>query len=434
MDRSKFHILEDGCQAFGVTLTEKQIEQFEKYYELLVEWNKVMNLTGITEFDEVMQKHFVDSVLKSEIFIKEDTKTLIDVGTGAGFPGVPLKIMYPQLKVTLLDSLNKRLNFLNQVIEKLGLENIATVHYRAEDGARKAELREQFDCVVSRAVANMSTLCEYCLPYAKVGGCFVAYKSGNAEEEIDKAKKNSSLYNFVSPDGVRHQVWKISEPQSVKAIRGAFEGISSIYIADGHHRAASAVKVGLKRRAENPQYTGKEEFNYFLSVLFPHDQLMIMDYNRTVKDLNGLSKDEFLEKVAECFEVNEEDGAVRPQKKGEVGMYLDKQWYRLIAKPALFEGKDAVGSLDVSVLQDYLLGPVLGIGDPRTDSRIDFIGGIRGLKELERRADNDMKVSFSMYPTSITELFDVADQKLLMPPKSTWFEPKLRSGLFIHEI
>ena len=135
-----------------------------------------------------------------------------------------------------------------------------------------------------------------------------------------------------------------------------------------------------------------------------------------------------------CFEVNEEDGAVRPQKKGEVGMYLDKQWYRLIAKPELFEGKDAVGSLDVSVLQDYLLGPVLGIGDPRTDSRIDFIGGIRGLKELERRADNDMKVSFSMYPTSITELFDVADQKLLMPPKSTWFEPKLRSGLFIHEI
>ena len=270
---------------------------------------------------------------------------------------------------------------------------------------------------------------------AQTGPIFLAYRANAViNGEIDKAKKNSSLYNFVSPDGVRHQVWKISEPQSVKAIRGAFEGISSIYIADGHHRAASAVKVGLKRRAENPQYTGKEEFNYFLSVLFPHDQLMIMDYNRTVKDLNGLSKDEFLEKVAECFEVNEEDGAVRPQKKGEVGMYLDKQWYRLIAKPELFEGKDAVGSLDVSVLQDYLLGPVLGIGDPRTDSRIDFIGGIRGLEELERRADNDMKVSFSMYPTSITELFDVADQKLLMPPKSTWFEPKLRSGLFIHEI
>ena len=145
----------------GHELTNKQAEQFFQYYEMLVETNKVMNLTAITEFDEVLQKHFVDSVLKSEIFIKEDTKTLIDVGTGAGFPGVPLKIMYPELKVTLLDSLNKRLNFLNQVIEQLGLENITTVHFRAEDGARKAELREQFDCVVSRAVANMSTLCEY---------------------------------------------------------------------------------------------------------------------------------------------------------------------------------------------------------------------------------------------------------------------------------
>ena len=186
----------------GHELTNKQAEQFFQYYEMLVETNKVMNLTAITEFDEVLQKHFVDSVLKSEIFIKEDTKTLIDVGTGAGFPGVPLKIMYPQLKVTLLDSLNKRLNFLNQVIEKLGLENITTVHYRAEDGARKAELREQFDCVVSRAVANMSTLCEYCLPYAKVGGCFVAYKSGNAEEEIDKAKKAVHLLGGVKENAI----------------------------------------------------------------------------------------------------------------------------------------------------------------------------------------------------------------------------------------
>lgn len=186
----------------GHELTNKQAEQFFQYYEMLVETNKVMNLTAITEFDEVLQKHFVDSVLKSEIFIKEDTKTLIDVGTGAGFPGVPLKIMYPQLKVTLLDSLNKRLNFLNQVIEKLGLENIATVHYRAEDGARKAELREQFDCVVSRAVANMSTLCEYCLPYAKVGGCFVAYKSDNAEEEIDKAKKAVHLLGGVKENAI----------------------------------------------------------------------------------------------------------------------------------------------------------------------------------------------------------------------------------------
>ena len=270
---------------------------------------------------------------------------------------------------------------------------------------------------------------------AQTGPIFLAYRSEKVIDEIvAKKQKEEPIYDFTAVDGITHRVWKIAEAEDVEKLGKAFADIENIYIADGHHRAASAVKVGLKRRKENPGYTGDEEFNYFLSVLFPHDQLMIMDYNRTVKDLNGLSKDEFLEKVAECFEVNEEDGAVRPQKKGEVGMYLDKQWYRLIAKPELFEGKDAVGSLDVSVLQDYLLGPVLGIGDPRTDSRIDFIGGIRGLKELERRADNDMKVSFSMYPTSITELFDVADQKLLMPPKSTWFEPKLRSGLFIHEI
>lgn len=270
---------------------------------------------------------------------------------------------------------------------------------------------------------------------AQTGPIFLAYRSEKVIDEIvAKKQKEEPIYDFTAVDGITHRVWKIAEAEDVEKLGKAFADIENIYIADGHHRAASAVKVGLKRRKENPGYTGEEEFNYFLSVLFPHDQLMIMDYNRTVKDLNGLSKDEFLKKVAECFEVNEEDDAVRPQKKGEVGMYLDKQWYRLIAKPELFEGKDAVGSLDVSVLQDYLLGPVLGIGDPRTDSRIDFIGGIRGLKELERRADNDMKVSFSMYPTSITELFDVADQKLLMPPKSTWFEPKLRSGLFIHEI
>jgi uncharacterized protein (DUF1015 family) len=194
------------------------------------------------------------------------------------------------------------------------------------------------------------------------------------------------------------------------------------------------VKVGLKRRAENPSHTGNEEYNYFLSVLFPHDQLMIMDYNRTVKDLNGFTKEEFLGRVQENFEVETSPVPVKPKTKGQFGMYLEKQWYLLTAKKSLFEGKDAVGRLDVSVLQDYLLAPVLGIGDPRTDSRIDFIGGIRGLAELEKRADSDMKVSFSMYPTSITELFDVADQNPLMPPKSTWFEPKLRSGLFIHEI
>jgi uncharacterized protein (DUF1015 family) len=270
---------------------------------------------------------------------------------------------------------------------------------------------------------------------AQTGPIFLAYRSEQVIDEIvDKVKQGTPLYDFTAIDGITHRVWKIADKEQVMTVQNAFAKIDRIYIADGHHRAASAVKVGLKRRAENPSHTGNEEYNYFLSVLFPHDQLMIMDYNRTVKDLNGFTKEEFLGRVQENFEVETSPVPVKPKTKGQFGMYLEKQWYLLTAKKSLFEGKDAVGRLDVSVLQDYLLAPVLGIGDPRTDSRIDFIGGIRGLAELEKRADNDMKVSFSMYPTSITELFDVADQNLLMPPKSTWFEPKLRSGLFIHEI
>ncbi len=189
MDRSKFDILEDGCQAFGVTLTDKQIEQFEKYYELLVEWNKVMNLTGITEFDEVMQKHFVDSVAAAKYAEMEKVNSLIDVGTGAGFPGIPLKIVYPHIQVTLLDSLNKRIKFLEEVVDNLGLTGIETVHGRAEDAAKKAEYREQFDLSVSRAVANLASLTEYCLPFVKVGGKFVSYKSVSVDEEITQSKK-----------------------------------------------------------------------------------------------------------------------------------------------------------------------------------------------------------------------------------------------------
>lgn len=271
---------------------------------------------------------------------------------------------------------------------------------------------------------------------AQTGPIFLAYRSDKGIHDIvaSYVENETPIYDFTAVDGIAHRVWKIAKKEDVDAIYKAFQNIQQIYIADGHHRAASAVKVGLKRRQENPGYTGEEEFNYFLSVLFPHDELRILDYNRTVKDLNGRSLTQFLEEISKSFIVEKAEGQVRPEKKGTFGMYTEGQWYHLTAKPELFEGKDAVGSLDVSVLQDYLLGPVLGIGDPRTDQRIDFIGGIRGLSELEKRADSDMKISFSMYPTSITELFDVADQELLMPPKSTWFEPKLRSGLFIHEI
>ena len=271
---------------------------------------------------------------------------------------------------------------------------------------------------------------------AQTGPIFLAYRSDKGIHDIvaSYVENETPIYDFTAVDGIAHRVWKIAKKEDVDAIYKAFQNIQQIYIADGHHRAASAVKVGLKRRQENPGYTGEEEFNYFLSVLFPHDELRILDYNRTVKDLNGRSLTQFLEEIGKNFIIEKAEGQVRPEKKGTFGMYTEGQWYHLTAKPELFEGKDAVGSLDVSVLQDYLLGPVLGIGDPRTDQRIDFIGGIRGLSELEKRADSDMKISFSMYPTSITELFDVADQELLMPPKSTWFEPKLRSGLFIHEI
>ena len=224
---------------------------------------------------------------------------------------------------------------------------------------------------------------------AQTGPIFLAYRAiDKVDEIIGRVKCGEKLYGFTSPDGITHNVWIIEDQGDIDTIREAFDNVNDIYIADGHHRAASAVKAGMHMREKNPGYTGQEEFNYFLSVLFPHDQLMIMPYNRVVKDLNGLDKDGF----------------------------------------------DVVGRLDVSVLQDNVLAPILGIQDPRTDQRIMFIGGIRGLSELERLVDDGMAVAFSMYPTSITELFDIADAGLLMPPKSTWFEPKLRSGIFIHAI
>lgn len=269
---------------------------------------------------------------------------------------------------------------------------------------------------------------------AQTGPIFLAYRSNQViNEEVDKAKQEKSLYDFVSVDGIRHQVWKISNPAAVARIREAFAQISSIYIADGHHRAASAVKVGFKRREEHPGYTGEEEFNYFLSVLFPDEQLKILDYNRVIKDLNGYSEEAFLLKMKECFAVESCNGQVKPEKRGEFGMYLGKKWYRLTAKPEILS-EDPVDGLDVSLLQNHVLTPLLGIDDPKTDKRIDFVGGIRGIGELERRCEKDCVLAFSMYPTSIAELFAVADAGRLMPPKSTWFEPKLRSGLFIHRI
>ena len=270
---------------------------------------------------------------------------------------------------------------------------------------------------------------------AQTGPIFLAYRAQESINRIvEDATKQEPEFDFVSEDGIGHRGWRISDEGTVDKLEQAFQEIPAIYIADGHHRAASAVKVGLKRRKENPGYKGDEEFNYFLSVLFPDEQLMIMDYNRVVKDLNGLSKDAFLEQLEKVFTVEAlGTQAKHPEKKGMVTMFLADKWYQLTAKPEILS-EDPVDGLDVSLLQTYVLSPILGIGDPKTDKRIDFVGGIRGLKELERRVHEDMKVAFAMYPTSIGELFAVADAKLLMPPKSTWFEPKLRSGLFIHNL
>ena len=270
---------------------------------------------------------------------------------------------------------------------------------------------------------------------AHTGPIFLVYRQIDAiRQVVEKAKSGKAIYSFVADDGVKHEAWIIDAEKDVQIIKEGFQQIPATYIADGHHRCASAVKVGLKKRQENPNYTGKEEYNRFLSVLFPDDEMMIMDYNRVLKDLNGLSKEEFMSKLEELFVVvNKKTSQVRPECKGTFGMFMDGQWFHLTAKEAILS-TDAVEGLDVSVLQNSLLGPVFGIGDPRTDDRIDFIGGIRGLDELEKRVGEDMKVAFSMYPTSIEELLSVADAHRLMPPKSTWFEPKLRSGMFIHRL
>ena len=269
---------------------------------------------------------------------------------------------------------------------------------------------------------------------AQTGPIFLAYRDrAKVNEIVNKVKQTDKTYGFTADDGVTHNVWVISDEQDIAAIRDEFADENKIYIADGHHRAASAVKVGLKKREENPGYTGEEDFNFFMSVLFPESELAILPYNRVVKDLNGLSDSEFIDKLKTVADVEEVSSQYQPVDKATFGMFLEDKWYKLSIKEEL-RSDDPVSGLDVSLLQDNILTPILGIEDPRTDKRIDFVGGIRGLGELERRVHTDMKVAFSMYPTSINELFEVADAGLLMPPKSTWFEPKLRSGIFIHEI
>ncbi|MDY3729074.1 MAG: DUF1015 family protein, partial [Candidatus Choladocola sp.] len=263
---------------------------------------------------------------------------------------------------------------------------------------------------------------------AQTGPIFLAYRKNiRIEEIIRKVKQEAVIFDFASEDGIRHRGWQIADEKDIQNIQNIFSGINEIYIADGHHRAASAVLVGLKRRMEHPDYNGTEEFNYFLSILFQDEELLIMDYNRVVKDLNGWTKTEFLKRAEEKFLIRKCKKG-RPQKKGQIMMLLGDSWYQMTVREE-FTSDDPVEGLDVSILQRELLDPILGIKDPKKDKRIDFIGGIRGLEELEKRVREDCAVAFAMYPTSIQELFQVADAGRLMPPKSTWFEPKLRSGL-----
>jgi len=272
---------------------------------------------------------------------------------------------------------------------------------------------------------------------ANTGPVFLTYRAKKQiDDVIEKLTDRKPEYDFTSEDGIQHTLFVISDPDEVSLIIDNFKEISTLYIADGHHRSAAAVRVMEKMKKADKKYSPEKEYNYFLSVIFPHNQMYVMDYNRVVKDLNGNNEAEFLEKLSKIFQISEfsENRPYKPERKGEFGMYLDDKWYRLIIKNEYITD-DPVESLDVSILQNNVLSPILGIENPRKDKRIDFIGGIRGLGELERLVNSkEYKVAFALYPTSLDDLLSVADAGKIMPPKSTWFEPKLRSGLVIHEL
>ncbi len=268
---------------------------------------------------------------------------------------------------------------------------------------------------------------------ANAGPVFLTYRQrDDIDALVNEIRRRAPLYDFVAPDGIAHTVWPVPAART-DGLRTALGAVPALYVADGHHRAASAARVGLERKAANARHRGDEPYNYFLAVLFPHDQLRIMDYNRVVKDLNGLSPDAFLAKVRERFTLADAAHG-RPAAVHRFGMFLGGKWHALEAKAGTFPGGDPVRSLDVAILQENLLSPVLGIADPRTDKRIDFVGGIRGLAELEKRVRDGWAVAFALFPTSLDQLMSVADAGLVMPPKSTWFEPKLRSGLLVRTL
>ena len=275
---------------------------------------------------------------------------------------------------------------------------------------------------------------KYCK--ANTGTVLLTYKN---QEEIEKIMNYyvyfmPPIYDFKTEDDVIHTIWKVEKERDIEDLVKEFEKVGNLYIADGHHRCAAAENIALEERRKNPNYTGEEEFNYYTAMIAPDTNLKVMDYNRVVKDLNGFNEEEFLNKIKEKFILREVKKNYKPNRKGHVGMFLNDKWYEIEFGKEYLENEDVVETLDISILQKHILDEILGIKNPRVDKRIDFIGGIRGPKEIEKRVKEDMKVGFLMYPTHIDELISVADQNKIMPAKSTWFEPKVRCGLFLHEI
>ena len=266
---------------------------------------------------------------------------------------------------------------------------------------------------------------------------FFSYRGKSSINEFVRYKTTDTPeYNFIADDQIKHELWPISKTEDIKFITDAFKEVPYLYVADGHHRTAAAARIGKKRKEENPNHTGMEEYNYFLAVLFPDEELKIFDYNRLVKDLNGLSPSDFLTKLEDSFIVSQYgDGDPQPTMIREFSLYLEGEWYRLLAKDGCWDENDPVGDLDVTLLSEKVLTPLLNIIDLRKDNRIDFVGGIRGLSELKRRVDSgEMIAAFALYPVTMEQLLTIADAGEIMPPKTTWFEPKLRSGLFVHDL
>ncbi len=307
-----------------------------------------------------------------------------------------------------------------------GLMAVASVEAYDQDRIKKHEFTRPVK--EDDRVRNIDTL------NAQTGPVFLVYPATDSIDRIlAETTEGTPDMDVTAADGVRHELWVLSDEEKVKTLTEAFDALDALYVADGHHRSAAASRVAATRKAANPDHTGEESYNYFLSVIFPHDQMQILDYNRVVKDLNGLSPEAFVAQISEAFSVEPSSEPVKPARSGEYGMYLGNQWYRLTIKPERIPQDDPVARLDVSLLQDNLIAPLLGIQDPRTDNRIDFVGGIRGLGELEKRVNSgDWAVAFSLYPTTMEALMAVADAGEVMPPKSTWFEPKLADGLVSH--